>query len=108
MSLTRPAERRAASTWWWAPATTAWSPLLPGADGRDGVVVLEQLDRPGGGSRTGENLPRHRFGLRSAAHNIIKLTDIPAEMDLPDAGLGYLEMAPFSIAVHADGRRVRC
>jgi phytoene dehydrogenase-like protein len=74
--------------------------------GRD-VVVVEQLDRPGGGSRTEETVPGYRFDLHSAAHNIINMTDIPAELDLAGTGLEYLEMDPFSIAVHADGRRVR-
>ncbi|MDP9386618.1 MAG: NAD(P)/FAD-dependent oxidoreductase [Actinomycetota bacterium] len=74
--------------------------------GRD-VVVVEQLDRPGGGSRTEETVPGYRFDLHSAAHNIINMTDIPAELDLASAGLDYLEMDPFSIAVHGDGRRVR-
>jgi len=74
--------------------------------GRD-VVVLEQLDRPGGGSRTEETIPGYRFDLHSAAHNIINMTDIPAELDLAGAGLDYQEMDPFSIAVHQDGRRVR-
>ncbi|MDQ3306633.1 MAG: NAD(P)/FAD-dependent oxidoreductase [Actinomycetota bacterium] len=71
------------------------------------VVVLEQLDRPGGGSRTEETVPGYRFDLHSAAHNIINMTDIPAELDLAGAGLVYQEMDPFSIAVHQDGRRVR-
>ncbi len=71
------------------------------------VVVVEQLDRPGGGSRTEETVPGYRFDLHSAAHNIINMTDIPAELDLAGAGLDYLEMDPFSIAVHGDGRRVR-
>ncbi|MFP5319445.1 MAG: phytoene desaturase family protein [Acidimicrobiia bacterium] len=71
------------------------------------VVVVEQLDRPGGGSRTEETVPGYRFDLHSAAHNILNMTDIPAELDLAAAGLHYLEMDPFSIAVHADGRRVR-
>ncbi len=74
--------------------------------GRD-VVVVEQLDRPGGGSRTEETVPGYRFDLHSAAHNIINMTDIPAELDLAGAGLDYIEMDPFSIAVHEDGRRVR-
>jgi len=74
--------------------------------GRD-VVVLEQLDRPGGGSRTEETVAGYRFDLHSAAHNIINMTDIPAELDLAGAGLDYIEMDPFSVAVHADGRRVR-
>jgi phytoene dehydrogenase-like protein len=74
--------------------------------GRD-VLVLEQLDRPGGGSRTEESVPGFRFDLHSVAHNIINMTDIPAELDLRGAGLDYLEMDPFSIAVHRDGRRVR-
>ena len=71
------------------------------------VVVLEALDRPGGGSRTEETVAGHRFDLHSVAHNIINMTDIPAELDLAGAGLVYQEMDPFSIAVHADGRRVR-
>ncbi len=71
------------------------------------VVVLEQLDRPGGGARTEETIPGYRFDLHSVAHNIINMTDIPAELDLAGAGLDYQEMDPFSIAVHADGRRVR-
>jgi len=74
--------------------------------GRD-VLVVEALDRPGGGSRTEETVPGYRFDLHSAAHNIINMTDIPEELDLAAAGLHYLEMDPFSIAVHADGRRVR-
>jgi phytoene dehydrogenase-like protein len=71
------------------------------------VVVLEQLDRPGGGSRTEETVPGYRFDLHSVAHNIINMTDIPDELDLAGAGLVYQEMDPFSIAVHQDGRRVR-
>ncbi len=74
--------------------------------GRD-VLVLEALDRPGGGSRTEERLPGYRFDLHSAAHNIINMTAIPAELDLAGAGLVYQEMDPFSVAIHADGRRVR-
>ena len=74
--------------------------------GRD-VLVLEALDRPGGGSRTEEVLPGHRFDLHSVAHNMINMTDIPAELDLAGAGLDYRQMDPFSVAVHHDGRRVR-
>jgi phytoene dehydrogenase-like protein len=74
--------------------------------GRD-VLVLEALDRPGGGSRTEETVPGYRFDLHSVAHNMINMTDIPAELDLAGAGLVYQEMDPFSIAVMADGRRVR-
>jgi phytoene dehydrogenase-like protein len=74
--------------------------------GRD-VVVLEALDRPGGGSRTEERIPGYRFDLHSVAHNMINMTDIPGELDLAGAGLVYSEMNPFSVAVHADGRKVR-
>ena len=74
--------------------------------GRD-VVVVEQLDRPGGGARTEETVPGYRFDLHSVAHNIINMTDIPAELDLAGAGLVYQEMDPFSIAAFADGRIVR-
>lgn len=74
--------------------------------GRD-VVVLEALDRPGGGSRTEERVPGYRFDLHSVAHNMINMTDIPAELDLAGAGLVYTEMNPFSVAVRADESRVR-
>ncbi|HEX2192844.1 MAG TPA: NAD(P)/FAD-dependent oxidoreductase [Acidimicrobiales bacterium] len=74
--------------------------------GRD-VLVLEALDRPGGGSRTEETIPGYRFDLHSVAHNMINMTDIPAELDLAGGGLEYQEMNPFSVAVHGDGRRVR-
>lgn len=74
--------------------------------GRD-VLVLEALDRPGGGSRTEEVIPGYRFDLHSAAHNLINMTSIPAELQLQAAGLEYLEMDPFSVAIHEDGRRVR-
>lgn len=71
------------------------------------VLVLEALDRPGGGSRTEETVPGHLFDLHSVAHNMINMTSIPGELDLGDAGLVYQEMDPFSVAIHADGRRVR-
>lgn len=71
------------------------------------VVVLEALDRPGGGARTEERIPGYRFDLHSVAHNMINMTSIPAELDLAAVGLEYQEMDPFSVAVHADGRRVR-
>ncbi len=74
--------------------------------GRD-VVVLEQNDRPGGGARTEETVPGYRFDLHSVAHNIINMTSIPRELDLPAAGLVYQEMDPFSVAVFADGAMVR-
>jgi len=73
------------------------------------VLVLEAQDRPGGGSRTEATIPGlpHLFDLHSAAHNIINMTSIPEELDLAAAGLEYQQMDPFSIAVFADGRRVR-
>ena len=71
------------------------------------VVVLEGDERPGGGSRTEETVPGYRFDTHSVAHNIINMTTIPAELDLAGAGLDYQEMDPFSVAIHADGRRVR-
>jgi phytoene dehydrogenase-like protein len=74
--------------------------------GRD-VVVLEASDRPGGGSRTEETVPGFKFDLHSVAHNIINMTVIPRQLDLAGAGLDYQEMDPFSVAVFADGRRVR-
>lgn len=74
--------------------------------GRD-VIVLEQHERPGGGSRTEETVPGHRFDLHSVAHNIINMTDIVTELELREAGLVYQEMDPFSVAVRRDGRIVR-
>jgi phytoene dehydrogenase-like protein len=71
------------------------------------VLVLEQLDRPGGGSRTEETVPGYRFDLHSVAHNIINMTAIPDELDLAGAGLEYREMDPFSVAVFDDGRIIR-
>jgi phytoene dehydrogenase-like protein len=73
------------------------------------VLVLEAQLLPGGGSRTEATIPGlpHRFDLHSAAHNIINMTSIPEELDLAGAGLVYQEMDPFSIAIFADGRRVR-
>ena len=74
--------------------------------GRD-VLVLEGADRPGGGSRTEETVPGYRFDMHSVAHNIINMTVIPRQLDLAGAGLEYREMDPFSVAVFADGKRVR-
>ena len=71
------------------------------------VVVLEQSDKPGGGSRTDETVPGYRFDTHSVAHNIINMTSIPAELDLAGAGLEYREMDPFAVALFADGRRAR-
>ncbi|MBX9395772.1 NAD(P)/FAD-dependent oxidoreductase [Streptomyces sp. TRM72054] len=71
------------------------------------VVVLEQADKLGGGSRTDEPAPGFRFNTHSAAHNIINATDIVADLGLREAGLEYREMNPFSIAVFTDGTIVR-
>ena len=71
------------------------------------VVVLEAQPVPGGGSRTAERTPGYRFDLHSVAHNMIQMTSIPDDLDLRSVGLDYQEMDPFSVAVHADGRRVR-
>jgi phytoene dehydrogenase-like protein len=71
------------------------------------VVVFEQSDKPGGGSRTEETVPGYRFDTHSVAHNIINMTSIPRELGLAAAGLQYREMDPFAVAVFADGRRVR-
>ena len=56
--------------------------------GRD-VIVLEASDRPGGGLRTEETVPGHRFDMHSVAHNIINMTVIPRQLDLAGAGLVY-------------------
>ncbi|MBA2530450.1 MAG: NAD(P)/FAD-dependent oxidoreductase, partial [Euzebyales bacterium] len=71
------------------------------------VLVVEQSDKAGGGSRTDETVPGYRFDTHSVAHNIINMTDIPAELDLPGAGLEYLAMDPFAVAVPPDGRIIR-
>ena len=71
------------------------------------VVVLEAAEKAGGGSRTDETIPGHRFNTHAAAHNIINMTRIPAELDLAGAGLEYLPMDPFATGVFRDGRIVR-
>lgn len=71
------------------------------------VCVLEQSGRAGGGSRTEEMIPGHRFDTHSVAHNILNMTTIPAELDLAGAGLVYTEMEPFAAGFSADGRVVR-
>jgi phytoene dehydrogenase-like protein len=71
------------------------------------VLVLEAADELGGGSRTVETVPRHLFNTHSAAHNIINMTSIPAELDLAGAGLEYIEMEPFATGIFRDGRIVR-
>ena len=71
------------------------------------VVVLEAADKAGGGSRTDETIPGHLFNTHSAAHNIINMTRIPAELDLAGAGLEYLPMDPFATGIFRDGRIVR-
>jgi len=45
--------------------------------------------------------------MHAVAHNILNMTAIPSELDLAGAGLEYIEMNPFSVAIRADGRRVR-
>jgi phytoene dehydrogenase-like protein len=77
------------------------------ARARRRVVVLEAADRAGGGSRTDETIPGHLFNTHSAAHNIINMTRIPAELDLAGAGLEYVPMEPFATGVFRDGRIVR-
>ncbi len=71
------------------------------------VLVLEAADKPGGGSRTDETIPGHLFNTHAAAHNIINMTRIPAELDLAGAGLEYLPMDPFAAGFFRDGRIVR-
>ncbi len=71
------------------------------------VTVLEASDKPGGGSRTDETIPGYLFNTHAAAHNIINMTRIPAELDLRAAGLDYLPMDPFATGVFRDGRIVR-
>lgn len=71
------------------------------------VLVCEQSDKLGGGSRTDELLPGYRFNTHSAAHNIINATDIVDDLRLRETGLTYREMDPFSVAVFTDGSVVR-
>lgn len=74
------------------------------------VLVLEQAERAGGGSRTEATvpgLPDYLFDTHSVAHNILNMTAIPAELDLAGAGLRYLEMDPFAAGFFPDGRVVR-
>ncbi len=71
------------------------------------VLVLESSDKPGGGSRTEEQIPGYFFDMHSVAHNIINMTTIPRELDLAAAGLNYIEMNPFTVAVRGNGEFVR-
>jgi phytoene dehydrogenase-like protein len=71
------------------------------------VLVLEAADKLGGGSRTDETIPGYLFNTHSAAHNIINMTSIPAELDLAGAGLEYIPMEPFATGFFRDGRIVR-
>lgn len=71
------------------------------------VTVLEQADRPGGGSRSDETVPGHRFDTHSAAHNIINMTDILVELDLAGVGLAYVEMDPFAVSITREGQPIR-
>jgi len=71
------------------------------------VVVLEAADKAGGGCRTDETIPGYLFNTHAAAHNIINMTRIPAELDLRGAGLEYIPMDPFATGVFRDGRIVR-
>ncbi|WP_164701210.1 NAD(P)/FAD-dependent oxidoreductase [Modestobacter sp. KNN46-3] len=71
------------------------------------VVVLEQSDKLGGGTRTDELIPGYRFDTHSVAHNLIQATDLVDDLALEDVGLRYVEMDPFSVAVGRDGAIVR-
>lgn len=71
------------------------------------VLVLEQNALPGGGARTEEVIPGYHFDMHSVAHNILNMTNISEELHLTDVGLRYIEMDPFSVAIRADGKRVR-
>lgn len=71
------------------------------------VLVLEASSGAGGGSRTEPTIPGYRFNTHAAAHNIINMTRIPAELDLAGAGLAYLPMDPFATGIFRDGRIVR-
>ena len=71
------------------------------------VLVLEQADRLGGGLRTDEVVPGHRFHLHSVAHDIVQATGIVGDLRLHEAGLEYREMDSFSVAVLRDGPIVR-
>lgn len=71
------------------------------------VVVLEQSGELGGGTRTDELLPGHRFDTHSVAHNLVQATDLVEDLALEEVGLRYLEMDPFSVAVRRDGAVIR-
>jgi phytoene dehydrogenase-like protein len=71
------------------------------------VVVLEQSDRLGGGTRTEELVPGYRFDTHSVAHNLIQAGDLITDLALEEVGLRYVEMDPFSVAVRRDGAIVR-
>ena len=55
------------------------------------VVVLEQSGKAGGGSRTDETVPGHRFDTHSVAHNLINMTGIAGDLGLAEMGLEYCD-----------------
>jgi phytoene dehydrogenase-like protein len=71
------------------------------------VLLLEQAAKLGGGGRTDELVPGYRFDTHSVAHNLIHATDLIEDLGLAEAGLRYVEMDPFSVAVGRDGAIVR-
>ena len=71
------------------------------------VLVVEQSDRLGGGSRTDELVPGHRFDTHSAAHNLVQASGVLEDLRLAELGLRYVEMDPFSVSVGLDGSIIR-
>lgn len=71
------------------------------------VLVVEQSDRLGGGSRTDELIPGHLFNTHSAAHNLVQASGVLDDLRLAEVGLRYVEMDPFSVSVGLDGSIIR-
>ena len=91
----------------WAVATTAWSPPATWRGPASGCSSWRQPTSRAAGCRTDETIPGYLFNTHAAAHNIINMTRIPAELDLAGAGLEYLPMDPFATGFFRDGRVVR-
>jgi phytoene dehydrogenase-like protein len=70
------------------------------------VLVLEQADRLGGGSRTTSSCP-DTGSTRTRRRTTFNATGIVDELGLREYGLTYREMDPFAVAVSRDGTIVR-
>jgi len=71
------------------------------------VLLLEQAATLGGAVSTVESFPGFHFDTHSVAHNMINMTNIPADLALDECGLEYQEMDPFTTALSPEGAPFR-